>query len=58
MSGSDATMTEIDPALLAILVCPIDKGDLSLDGATLTCQICGRIYPIEDGIPNMLVDEA
>ncbi|MEJ7761644.1 MAG: Trm112 family protein [Thermomicrobiales bacterium] len=48
----------LDPALLAILVCPVDKADLRLDGAELTCLQCGRTYPIEDGIPNMLVEDA
>lgn len=57
-TGNDHTTAEtIDPGLLAILVCPIDKQALRLAGATLTCTACGRVYPIEDGIPNMLVDE-
>ena len=43
--------------LLDLLVCPVDKADLRLDGTTLTCTECGRTYPIEDGIPNMLVEE-
>lgn len=50
--------TVLDPALLAMLVCPVDKADLRLDGETLTCLRCGRTYPIEDGIPNMLVEDA
>ncbi|MDQ3514225.1 MAG: hypothetical protein M3462_11305 [Chloroflexota bacterium] len=41
-----------------MLVCPVDKADLRLDGETLTCLRCGRTYPIEDGIPNMLVEDA
>ena len=48
----------ISPDLLAILVCPVDKQELRLDGERLICTACGRIYPIEEGIPNMLVDEA
>jgi uncharacterized protein YbaR (Trm112 family) len=47
----------IDPALLALLVCPIDKAELRLDRNVLICGTCGRHYPIEDGIPNMLVEE-
>lgn len=50
--------TTLDPALLAMLVCPVDKADLRLDGASLTCLRCGRTYPVEDGIPNMLVEDA
>jgi uncharacterized protein YbaR (Trm112 family) len=55
----------LDPALRAILVCPADHGDLADvpagDGgpeAGLRCQDCGRRYPIRDGIPIMLIDEA
>jgi uncharacterized protein YbaR (Trm112 family) len=45
----------INPELLALLVCPVDKEALRLDGQSLVCTACGRVYPIEDGIPNMLV---
>lgn len=48
----------ISPELLALLVCPVDKSDLLLDDSVLVCQRCGRRYPIEDGIPNMLVEES
>jgi len=50
----------IDPQLAAILVCPVDKSDLSEDEATshLVCTECGRRYPVQDGIPVMLVEEA
>ena len=54
-AGSEAPI--IDPELLAILVCPIDKQPVRLEGQSLVCASCGRVYPIEDGIPNMLVDE-
>ena len=39
-----------------MLVCPIDKSDLRLNANALTCATCGRVYPIDDGIPNMLAD--
>ena len=45
----------ISPDLLALLVCPVDHADLRLEGETLVCTECGRIYPIEGGIPNMLL---
>ena len=51
-------MSAIDPELLALLVCPVDHADLRLEGEHLICTKCGRSYPIEDGIPNMLVDDA
>ena len=51
------TDSTISPDLLAVLVCPVDKAELRLDGDTLVCQICGRRYPVIDGVPNMLVDD-
>lgn len=45
----------ISPELLALLVCPVDKAALRLDGHGLVCTACARVYPVEDGIPNMLV---
>jgi len=50
----------LDPALLEILVCPECKTPVQLvrDGAGLQCGTCHRIYPVKDGIPVMLVDEA
>jgi uncharacterized protein YbaR (Trm112 family) len=50
----------IDPRLLEILVCPACHGDLRTVGADdgLECHSCGRIYPVRDGIPVMLIDEA
>jgi uncharacterized protein YbaR (Trm112 family) len=47
----------ISQELLDILVCPIDKASLRLDGEELVCTVCGHRYKIEGGIPNMLVDE-
>ena len=50
----------VDPALLEILVCPECKTPVRLvrDGAGLKCDTCGRVYPIKDDIPVMLIDEA
>ncbi len=54
----------IDPELLRILVCPKCKGELGVrtgeDGAEafLDCAACGLAYPVEDGIPVMLIEEA
>lgn len=46
--------------LLEILVCPACKNSLALnaDGQSLKCSHCHRIYPVRDGIPVLLVDEA
>jgi len=50
----------LDPELLAILVCPNDRGDLDVreQEQVLVCRSCGYRYPIRDGIPVMLIDEA
>jgi hypothetical protein len=51
---------EIDPRLLEILVCPLTKAPLRYDRAAqeLISEQAGLAYPIRDGIPIMLVDEA
>jgi uncharacterized protein YbaR (Trm112 family) len=53
----------ISKELLEILACPLCKMDVKLleyksDHFGLQCIQCNRIYPIEDGIPVMLIDEA
>jgi hypothetical protein len=52
--------TSVDPRLLEILVCPLTKGPLSYDAEAqeLISERAGLAYPIRDGIPIMLVDEA
>jgi len=56
MEGS----SEIDPKLLEILVCPLTKGPLRYDrdAQELISEEARLAYPIRDGIPIMLVDEA
>jgi uncharacterized protein YbaR (Trm112 family) len=53
-------MPEIDRRLLEILVCPLTKGPLRYDRAAqeLVSVQAGLAYPIRDGIPIMLADEA
>lgn len=48
----------IDKELLSILACPACKGDVNLADGRIVCAKCGRKYPVKDGIPVMLVDEA
>jgi len=52
--------TPVDPRLLEILVCPLTKGPLTYDRASneLISPQAGLAYPIRDGIPIMLADEA
>jgi len=56
---------ELDPVLLEVLACPAEHhaplvlgapGDQA--AAALTCTECGRVFPIRDGIPVLLLDEA
>ena len=53
-------MTAIDPKLLEILVCPLTKSPLRYDAdkKELISDKAGLAYPIRDGIPIMLVEEA
>lgn len=54
-------MTEtIDKKLLSILVCPVSKAPLEYDREKqeLVCKASGLAYPIRDGIPVMLEEEA
>ena len=61
---SEPPENELIPAdFLAILRCvndahPRDDGVLSVQGEMLVCTVCGYGYKVEDGIPNMLWDEA
>ncbi len=50
----------LDKKLLSILVCPVSKAPLSYDREKqeLVCKASGLAYPIRDGIPVMLEDQA
>ena len=48
----------LDPTLLAIIVCPDCRGALEPVEEELVCQSCGLAYPVRDDIPVLLVDEA
>lgn len=54
------TPASVDPKLLEILVCPLTKGllELNRDSQELISRAAGLAYPIRDGIPIMLPDEA
>ena len=51
---------KVDPKLLEILVCPVTKSDLEYDNVKneLISKQAGLAYPIRDGIPIMLEEEA
>ena len=48
----------IDKELLEILACPACKKSVELKDDKIICLGCGRKYPIRDGIPVMLIEEA
>ena len=54
------TAPRVDPKLLEILVCPVTKESLEYDAKhqELISKSAGLAYPIRDGIPIMLPDEA
>jgi uncharacterized protein YbaR (Trm112 family) len=49
-----------DPELLAVLRCPVTRGPLRYDedAAELVSEAAGLAYPVRDGVPVMLVEEA
>ncbi|GAA1327729.1 Trm112 family protein [Pseudonocardia xinjiangensis] len=56
---------ELDPQLMDILACPSDdhaplRAGTATDPAAdvLTCTECGRAFPVVDGVPVLLLDEA
>ncbi|WP_439499317.1 Trm112 family protein [Bosea sp. (in: a-proteobacteria)] len=57
---NDVPATRIDPKLLEILVCPVTKSTLEYDAAKqeLISRSARLAYPIRDGIPIMLPEEA
>ena len=58
--GTAAGAGNVDPKLLEILVCPLTKGPLRYDRERqeLISEQAGLAYPIREGIPIMLADEA
>jgi uncharacterized protein YbaR (Trm112 family) len=60
MSDDPAPPVPVDPRLLEILVCPLTKAPLTYDPGRneLVSRAAGLAYPIRDGIPIMLPEEA
>jgi uncharacterized protein YbaR (Trm112 family) len=60
MAEAERTAGRIDPRLLEILVCPLTKTTLEYDAGRqeLVSRAARLAYPIRDGIPIMLPDEA
>jgi len=60
MPTNEHSESSVDPKLLEILVCPLTKGPLEFDAARqeLISRSAKLAYPIRDGIPIMLPEEA
>ncbi|MEX2671595.1 MAG: Trm112 family protein [Phycisphaeraceae bacterium] len=50
--------TKLDAELLAMLVCPVTRSPLRQEGDELVGETGGLRFPIRDGIPVLLADEA
>lgn len=56
VDAADHDQEVLSATLVERLVCTIDHADLRLAGRTLVCERCDRVYPIEDRMPNMVID--
>lgn len=55
---SNPTLNTVDPELLSILRCPLTRSRLRQEGDFLVAEVGGLSYPVREGIPVMLVEEA
>jgi uncharacterized protein YbaR (Trm112 family) len=55
---SEPTNQNLDPELLDLLRCPLTRSKLRQEGDYLIAEVGGLSYPIRDGIPVMLMEEA
>ena len=60
MTDSTASAAEVDPRLLEVLVCPLTRAPLvyDRDRAELVSKAARLAYPVRDGVPVMLPEEA
>jgi uncharacterized protein YbaR (Trm112 family) len=55
---TQTSSNQIDPDLLSILRCPLTRSALRQEGDFLIAEVGNLAYPVRDGIPVMLVEEA
>jgi uncharacterized protein YbaR (Trm112 family) len=55
---SEETDHKLDPELLDLLRCPLTRSKLRQEGDFLIAEVGGLSYPVRDGIPVMLIEEA
>jgi len=53
-----ALMAQLPPDLLALLRCPVCHGELAVEPEALRCDACRLRYPVRDGIPDLIADDA
>jgi uncharacterized protein YbaR (Trm112 family) len=56
--NTTSSTNQLDPGLLAILRCPLTRSVLRQEGDFLVSEVGGLKYPVRDGIPVMLTEEA
>jgi len=54
---SDGDSAAVEPWVIDLLACPVDRNPVQLDKAELVCVQCGRRYPVLAGIPRMVPDQ-
>jgi len=54
----ELTGNKIDPELVNMLRCPLTRSRLRSEGEFLVAEVGGLAYPVRDGIPVMLMEEA
>ena len=54
---SGATAAALEPWIVELLACPVDRGAVRLDQSGLVCMQCDRQYPVLSGIPRMIPHE-
>jgi uncharacterized protein YbaR (Trm112 family) len=57
-TSNEQSSNQIDPELLTILRCPLTRSVLRQEGDFLIAEVGGLAYPVRDGIPVMLIEEA
>ena len=57
-STATAASNTIDSDLLQIMICPLTRSKLRQEGDSLVAEVGGLRYPVRDGIPVMLIEEA
>jgi len=58
MSKKQKSNANVDRLLIDILACPDCKGDVDMVKSQVVCTRCGKRYPLTNGVPVMLIDEA